>query len=1742
MDFLKVILKIVLILATVLLMALPLVLEFYTFRRDKDKKITYKRFRILDYTFVYVIVATLVMYILKETLLWLETLKIVKWLVRKVALSARKVYYGKILVAALVNFAIGLLYRLFGKFVRIGLKKKNLVDPKKKDGSFNWRQKAERAVIKFFHNETWFFVKRIVFWLSALLSGLYALLFILFQIPAMFGADWLPFEWMSTLFGAGYVYPTLTLLPLWEIYFFLRGIERLEEECPELLKTETAEAKKAKVDLDAIDQEVKKQFGDFYSCDVNIEKAVRDELASTEHNPVTEFIAQAVERDQRNPQPRKEPYLDCLDTIIDSDKSVLINGNFFSEFSMYFFRYLSAIIARGDNVVFVCNSDTQISSVYDYLSQGLSEITSLYCKGFKQNGVDFDDPLWRIVKVSGDRSVVEEAAVDESNVLVTSLSYLCSSRFETEHSRFITMIDAVVFVDALNTVNMFNRQLGIINTHLKHLVRKNSLSAKNGKAGDTFRVRYMSRRIRYFCFDDTRTPGLDKVFKNKLAVELETVDSMNYSPTAKVRCYNFEGKADENGITSCPQFFNSREEVGVLMNVAALCLAKGAGVVNVFADNVIPYGNIRESIAANLGQVNVNVDENHVRLNKCFYNPDDYSVLIVMDSGNNLPATVRKYVSMVSEKPTLILAFSKPYMLRDYFCSNVDDIWVSSLIQRIPVEDGTAKDVAQRVFIKAGSGGITKREILQSAEDANTLGFFDAYEDFGVYVKNENLDRILMVLMDVMGIKVRSESDLFHYFEYLSNAVFDESGKISSELKIVLRRQGELFETINRRNMVVMVAEGTEYLLPMPRGRLTQNYIAGQNLIFNGNIYHIQKIDTATGRIYARLAVGGINNEAYQYIQDREYRVDVANERIKNPSTKHTRLDLESEGVSVTDVYVSTFSAPVEVITSGYYQIDPHTLARNSKLGAYYSISDPGNDVLAKQTYRRYGEVVEPFYSSESVMESTDLFARAKGTNVMSIRVCGAFGENADKTVTLASVMLNELIQSMFPSVADSVVVCPVLGGQLTDEEAKTILQRNPKVKIIGESEMVSGNDFNLLIIEDSPTDLGVVSVLMSGGDNVLHTLFGPIFNYLKWYTESENKSDYLYYGLGHEPSCFDFASLLPLSKMLGYDNHELKYVDLASVVEYEVCDFCGKRYVKGDEGFVLDEAGRKMCAACARNLVGNDKKTLKAHLERAKIFLESTYGITLEEDYEFCFESTLKIANTLKQNRDLLQRGADVPLKAYVDDKKKVHVEYSIPSVNLSELLVRELTHVWQLKHLPTIEEELAEGHIALVAVQYLHFLNQDALASVRTTYYETTENLSGLGYRKLVKALLENPQYSNNPFRYLLDLNGGGGGFTPTPTRVIEDSEFGKPYVPQQPDRVPAGEVGYFCHDRLSPTCQKAYDVLLNAIANHEEKAIVDGCTFEDVKRVCEAIEYDHPELFWYRTFSMLGTEVSLVYGASAEECAVLQRRIDEIVPQFLQGIDDTMSAYDVVLRTHVKVISMVDYDTIALNKEKEQGGPAIDRIDYLRSICGVFLEGKAVCEGYARAMQYLLQKCGIECAEVAGFIRKENGENGGAHAWNIVKIDGDYYYLDTTWDDSSNTIQTVKVYGHGFDYFCVTTDEMSRTRDFSLFSADLPVCTATRANYYVHNDLVLDAYDLEKIKAIAGEAARNAAKFFTFKCGSSQLFEQALAKLCAEGTDCYAALKVAAKADKKIRSDSYTYSYDKNIRTVTVNFKYK
>ncbi len=99
-------------------------------------------------------------------------------------------------------------------------------------------------------------------------------------------------------------------------------------------------------------------------------------------------------------------------------------------------------------------------------------------------------------------------------------------------------------------------------------------------------------------------------------------------------------------------------------------------------------------------------------------------------------------------------------------------------------------------------------------------------------------------------------------------------------------------------------------------------------------------------------------------------------------------------------------------------------------------------------------------------------------------------------------------------------------------------------------------------------------------------------------------------------------------------------------------------------------------------------------------------------------------------------------------------------------------------------------------------------------------------------------------------------------------------------------------------------------------------------------------------------------------------------------------TSSVYDNIKMVHNYLIDNIEYD-------KEVNS----RNTY--DIYGALVNGKCVCEGYAKAFKYILDGMGIECTLVIGKATNSSGRSE-SHAWNYVKLDGNYYAVDCTWDD--------------------------------------------------------------------------------------------------------------------------------------------
>nr|MDE6851041.1 hypothetical protein [Lachnospiraceae bacterium] len=254
-----------------------------------------------------------------------------------------------------------------------------------------------------------------------------------------------------------------------------------------------------------------------------------------------------------------------------------------------------------------------------------------------------------------------------------------------------------------------------------------------------------------------------------------------------------------------------------------------------------------------------------------------------------------------------------------------------------------------------------------------------------------------------------------------------------------------------------------------------------------------------------------------------------------------------------------------------------------------------------------------------------------------------------------------------------------------------------------------------------------------------------------------------------------------------------------------------------------------------------------------------------------------------------------------------------------------------------------------------------------------------------------------------------------------------------------------GYtFYYDQLTEPEQTTYRAVLYGVShNQEEFYIGDDYTSEGLKRIMYAFIYDYPEYFWclqYQTKIYADKAHYLIFETDASR-EVESARVKEQADSIVQEISTKKSQYKQIKAIYDYIIDHTEY---------------VENSQYDQDIRSVLLNQKSVCSGYAKTFQYLCKLAGIECTTVNGF-SMEQGSIKIPHAWNLLHVKDQYYWLDVTWGDSRETSQSKYA---NYSYFMSADDPFLnlhkideymdyQTRETTLFT--YPECQDDSLNYY-------------------------------------------------------------------------------------------
>ena len=337
------------------------------------------------------------------------------------------------------------------------------------------------------------------------------------------------------------------------------------------------------------------------------------------------------------------------------------------------------------------------------------------------------------------------------------------------------------------------------------------------------------------------------------------------------------------------------------------------------------------------------------------------------------------------------------------------------------------------------------------------------------------------------------------------------------------------------------------------------------------------------------------------------------------------------------------------------------------------------------------------------------------------------------------------------------------------------------------------------------------------------------------------------------------------------------------------------------------------------------------------------------------------------------------------------------------------------------------------------------------------------------------------------------------------------------------------YYYYNLLNKNEQTIYRSLLQALLCADSTANLPFPTEQQVvKKIIQFILNDRPDIFWskyryeYHTRNNLVVSVLFKYRMQESEIDILKTKI--INSYFFRELDYLITSkttdFEKALITYEYIIKHADYDLLALSD-------FADSYDYAYNIDGVITKSKAVCAGYAKTFQYFMNRHNIYCTLVAGETSR------GRHAWNLINLDGNYYYIDTTWGDPVFANNTQKQPDYiSYDFFCITTEDLKKSHNVIL-DYSMPLCSATKYNYFNYFNMTSDYFSVNNVVSHVLSAYKKGSKEVTIKYTSRVAYLTAKRELF-DNNEIFNVLAIAKQTAVNINSSRVSYSLhdDENI----------
>lgn len=271
--------------------------------------------------------------------------------------------------------------------------------------------------------------------------------------------------------------------------------------------------------------------------------------------------------------------------------------------------------------------------------------------------------------------------------------------------------------------------------------------------------------------------------------------------------------------------------------------------------------------------------------------------------------------------------------------------------------------------------------------------------------------------------------------------------------------------------------------------------------------------------------------------------------------------------------------------------------------------------------------------------------------------------------------------------------------------------------------------------------------------------------------------------------------------------------------------------------------------------------------------------------------------------------------------------------------------------------------------------------------------------------------------------------------------------------------------------------------------------GTSFNDIWTAYNALTYDNPQLFWFghamqgynfrnssgKVYCAVVMETEVPDYANGEKRQAAKTALYEKIDEIVDGAAIYANGYSAEWYIHDYLCKNTIYDP-------ELGESGESPFDH--DVTGLLLHGVCVCESYAKCTQLLINAVtetydlgDLEVRYVVGMAYGFNGKSyvrRGGHAWNQIRIDGQWYNLDATWSDVEPKYQAT-LGDYIYDFFNVTDNPF--TKEHHAFEGYSKIystskCTATDYSYDNHDDNYVLEEDVKFTVSVDGTVVNKTA----------------------------------------------------------------